>query len=239
MAVQLCCFFFKWIGVVINFCTTIAGWGVLSLSIKLLCNPVYRYSLPKDDPEGLLTIVIITTVLGTIMTVAGSIGCMGAYKENNLLIKFFLSFLMIIVALEIVIGVMAYNYSTQLRKDVRAKIQQSFDDPSTADSIQRELKCCGIDGPDSWANIPTSCCDPSVTQFNNLTSIDPKEDALLINDDEDVCTVYHQGCEAKLEQNSRDILKLTVTGLITVGIIEVVTIIVTIFLCCAIRNSDF
>ncbi|XP_044268972.1 uncharacterized protein LOC123014122 isoform X2 [Tribolium madens] len=75
--------------------------------------------------------------------------------------------------LAIINFVMAYDLSDKKTKLAFAKIFDSYDQKykhkQHVDIIQNELKCCGLDGPQSWTlKIPNSCCEHS--PCNNHTA---------------------------------------------------------------------
>nr|XP_055068734.1 tetraspanin-5a isoform X2 [Misgurnus anguillicaudatus] len=128
-------------------------------------------------------------VVGFVMFILGFAGCIGALRENTLLLKFFSVFLGIIFFLELTAGVLAFVFKDwikeQLDSFITKNIQAYRDDidlQNLIDFTQNYWACCGVFGPDDWdqniyfnctkenhsresCGVPFSCC------LNNSTGI--------------------------------------------------------------------
>lgn len=126
-------------------------------------------------------------VVGFVMFILGFAGCIGALRENTLLLKFFSVFLGIIFFLELTAGVLAFVFKDgikeQLNEFIKKNIKAYRDDidlQNLIDFTQSYWECCGLKNPDDWdqniyfnctkenhsrekCGVPFSCCLKNLT----------------------------------------------------------------------------
>lgn len=142
-----------------------------SLSIGVLFDPAF-----------------IFLVVGGFVFIIGFCGCVGALRENTMLLVLFSFALGIIFFAELAIGILVYMYKEKVREEVEKNLKSMIelyrDDEDLQDLIdwiQRDwLKCCGVKDPDDWdkniyfvcnnnwvesCGVPSSCC--TVDYLNN------------------------------------------------------------------------
>ena len=135
-----------------------------SLSIGVLFDPAF-----------------IFLVVGGFVFIIGFCGCVGALRENTMLLVMFSFALGVIFFAELAIGVLVYMYKEKVRseveKNLKSMIEAYRDDEDLQDLIdwiQRDwLKCCGVKDPNDWegniyfkcnnnwvesCGVPSSCC---------------------------------------------------------------------------------
>ncbi|XP_049602539.1 tetraspanin-17 [Syngnathus scovelli] len=106
-------------------------------------------------------------VVGGVMFVLGFAGCIGALRENTLLLKFFSVFLGLIFFLELAAGILAFVFKDwikdQLNFFINNNIKAYRDDidlQNLIDFAQGYWSCCGAHGPDDWnLNMYFNCTD--------------------------------------------------------------------------------
>ncbi|XP_061642608.1 tetraspanin-17 isoform X2 [Phyllopteryx taeniolatus] len=106
-------------------------------------------------------------VVGGVMFVLGFAGCIGALRENTLLLKFFSVFLGLIFFLELTAGILAFVFKDwikdQLNFFINNNIKAYRDDidlQNLIDFAQGYWSCCGAHGPDDWnLNMYFNCTD--------------------------------------------------------------------------------
>ncbi|XP_049946638.1 23 kDa integral membrane protein-like [Schistocerca serialis cubense] len=130
---------------------------------------------------------MLLVTVGVIVFIVAFFGCYGALKENRFMVitvsifmnimKLMLSdikglkmLLFIIFIMEIGGGITAYVLKDVLRDEIDTQLNSTLssyknyeDIRRSWDILQTDFHCCGVNGPDDWANaslkIPTSCCD--------------------------------------------------------------------------------
>ncbi|CAD6215731.1 GSCOCG00000542001-RA-CDS [Cotesia congregata] len=128
--------------------------------------------------------------IGTVTSVIGFTGCVGALRENTCLLATYAIFLGTLLLLEMTIGVLGFIFKDWIKSQATGGFQAFIihyrDDPdqqNLIDWIQEDwLQCCGIEGPKDWdrnnyfncssseigsseaCGVPFSCCkrEPNV-----------------------------------------------------------------------------
>lgn len=198
------------------------------------------------------------------MLIVAFLGCCGAFKESQcLLVSFFCCLLVIIVA-EIAAGAWAFHNSDKLDDMVRASVKHTVEneyDVITSrtlafDTFQRQMKCCGANGPYDWASakynnkgesnifdlklsnvkinfeIPPSCCkeevDTTTCEVSRKLGIGAKINPAL----------YTEGCMDKLVKTIHEHWKILLGIIIAIILLEFFGLVFALVLCCAIKNND-
>ncbi|XP_047209447.1 tetraspanin-17 isoform X2 [Girardinichthys multiradiatus] len=161
-------------------------------------------------------------VVGGVMFVLGFAGCIGALRENTLLLKFFSVFLGLIFFLELTAGILAFVFKDwikdQLNFFINNNIKAYRDDidlQNLIDFAQEYWSCCGAHGPDDWnQNIYFNCTDknPSRERCGVPFSCCVKDPADLDRQKD----IYTKGCVGQFEKWLQD--NLIIVAGIFVGI---------------------
>uniref|UniRef100_A0A8K9Y6R6 Tetraspanin 5a n=1 Tax=Oncorhynchus mykiss TaxID=8022 RepID=A0A8K9Y6R6_ONCMY len=177
-------------------------------------------------------------VTGGVMFILGFAGCIGALRENTLLLKFFSVFLGIIFFLELTAGVLAFVFKDwikdQLNFFINNNIRAYRDDidlQNLIDFTQEYWECCGAFGADDWnlniyfnctdtnpsrekCGVPFSCCtkDPAEDVINTQCGYDVRAKT----DAEQKTYIHVKGCVPQFEKWLQD--NLTVVAGIFIGV---------------------
>jgi len=262
MVLKGCYGFLKWIVFLFNLIFWLVGVGVLALALWILFDSNYFLPVAKDvDSYNAGTYTLLAS--GALMTIIGLLGCCGALRESQCLLGTLFVFLMILLVAEIAGGVWAYTNSEQLNKMISDSIQDTVRNYSkdkiksnAFDLIQKELKCCGSEGYTSWSssayngqqegvsameigisavspfNLPKSCC------------IEPDSDACeaarkrSILNQSAIDAIHSEGCTRKMEAVVQQYAKYVFSAAIAICIIELLGMIFSMLLCCAIRKIE-
>ncbi|XP_029180804.2 tetraspanin-33-like [Acropora muricata] len=157
------------------------------------------------DPSVLIIIV------GCLMFVITFCGCVGALRENKILLKVFVGTLTIIFILELVTGFVAFFFVDKTQSKVKDATHNVIiryrDDPdlqNAIDKIQQGLKCCGGYSYHDWEHnehfncsaktvqacgVPFSCCRKD--QINTHCGFSVRKEKL---ETEASSVIYTQGC---------------------------------------------
>ncbi|CAH3191916.1 unnamed protein product [Porites evermanni] len=154
---------------------------------------------------------ILIIIVGCFMFVITFCGCIGALRENKLLLRIFMGSLTIIFILELVTGFVAFFFVDKTRSKVKEAtykvIKRYRDDPdlqNAIDGIQKGLKCCGGYSYHDWEHnehfncsiktvqacgVPFSCCRED--QINTQCGFSVRREKL---ETEASSLIYTQGC---------------------------------------------
>ncbi|XP_026481249.1 tetraspanin-11-like [Ctenocephalides felis] len=175
---------------------------------------------------------------------------------------FFCCLLIILVA-EIAAGAWVYYNADRLEGMVRASVKATVQEEYgiiqsrtiTFDAIQKGLHCCGASGPQDWArsryngadansinlkvtsdlaiyNMPPSCCKADVSELVCDQSRKAGITAYLNP------VINSSGCIDKLVETIRDHMSWVIGIAIGVAVLELLGLIFSVVLCCAIKRND-
>lgn len=264
MALSGCYALVKYLLVFVNLIFWLAGVVVLGLSIWMLTDATFYLSVTQHTSHYNTGLGLLLAA-GFLMFIVGFFGCCGAFRESTCLLVTFFWFLLIILVAEVAAAAWAYTNKDvlveRLRENVKYTVKEEYyvvqSRTVTIDTIQREFHCCGAEGPADWKhskydqqsskgdgilslaasavgvnfNIPSSCCRDEgsdlckVSQRGGYTS--------YVNSE-----IYSEGCIDKLIEILRAYATVVTAVGITIGVLEVVGLVFSLLLCCAIRNTD-
>lgn len=186
----------------------------------------------KQEPAALLIII------GCVMFTLSFVVCVGALRENLILLKIFSITLSLVFVLQIVAGVIAFSYidsvKTAIMDSLRIAITQYEDDSRmrrAMDTIQKFYGCCGATDSTDWelneyyncsspamsrCGVPPSCC---IASSDQMCGHQARHGQSFVAD-----SVYTEGCLRPLMSIYRN--NLYVVGLIAfaVGFLEVLSL---------------
>lgn len=153
------------------------GCGILGVGIWL---KLEKGDFAQVSSYNFLTAANLAIAAGAIILVVAFLGCCGAAKEIRPMLLAFFILLVLIFALEITAGGLAYAKRNMLEKKLAADFNESIvlkygqkdqDGLTLAiNQFQKSFKCCGFNSFIDWDNslyynqerrIPTSCCKDS------------------------------------------------------------------------------
>uniref|UniRef100_U5EXL7 Tetraspanin n=1 Tax=Corethrella appendiculata TaxID=1370023 RepID=U5EXL7_9DIPT len=263
MGLNGCCSVIKYLVILVNLIFWIVGLAIVVLSIWMLTDPTFLISMTQDENHYYIGLYILFAV-GALMVTVAFLGCCGAFKESQCMLVSFFCCLLIVLVAEVAAGSWTYHNRDKLDDIVRAAVKNSVQEEYGVvssrtiafDSIQKYYECCGADGPNDWAsskynnvdksnfldatlgklnpiyNIPESCCKEqtekliceTVRKTGITASINP--------------AINRQGCMEKLIDEIKNNLKtIYAVGLCIAGV-EILALILSLILCCAIRRND-
>ncbi|XP_005987647.1 leukocyte surface antigen CD53 [Latimeria chalumnae] len=160
---QDCLKFLKYTLFIFNLLFWICGSLILSLGIYLLIDNTYGALLPSFPSLSVANVMII---VGSIIMVVAFQGCMGAIKENKCLLLAFFILLLLILLAEITVAIVVFCYEDKIQSFVENELKDSLKQNNTTDvgrkqawdTLQKQMKCCGVQNQTDWNKIPKSCC---------------------------------------------------------------------------------
>eukprot|EP00112_Aurelia_sp_Birch-Aquarium-sp1_P007472 Seg1815.3 transcript_id=Seg1815.3/GoldUCD/mRNA.D3Y31 product=Tetraspanin-33 protein_id=Seg1815.3/GoldUCD/D3Y31 len=106
--------------------------------------------------------------VGFLIFLLGFCGCVGALRENIVLLKFFSICLSIIFFMQLAAGVIGFVFRNKIKTVVSKKLSKTIinyrdnaDLQALIDYTQETFQCCGLQGYDDWEmNIYFNCSSP-------------------------------------------------------------------------------
>ncbi|ALC47469.1 Tsp96F [Drosophila busckii] len=261
-----CCSCVKYLMVLINILFWLAGLMIVFTSLWMLTDPTFMLSMTQSYNHYHIALFVFLAI-GALITLAGFLGCLGVCRESPCLLVSFFSVLLVVLVAQIAAGWWTFHNKDKLDDIVRAAVKQSVQEEYgqssmssrtvTFDTIQKNLMCCGADGPGDWAtsrfnnvdrtnivdiavssmnvfyNIPESCCKENLKDNECDMSRRLKFGGPLNT------FIYQQGCVDKLIQIISDNWVPIFTIALTVILVEICGIIFALSLCCAMRAKRY
>ncbi|CAH1246777.1 tetraspanin-5-like isoform X1 [Branchiostoma lanceolatum] len=193
--------------------------------------------------------VLIFVVVGAIMFILGFSGCVGALRENIILLRFFSVVLGIIFFVELAVGVLGFVYKDwfkqQLDNFIQANIIHYRDDPdlqNIIDFVQSYFQCCGGKDFNDWENniyfnctlkargsreacgVPFSCCKDQGENnvLNTQCGYDVREEET--NPSARAIAIYTKGCVPQFEAWLQDNLFVVAGVAIGIALLQILGI---------------
>ncbi|XP_028816238.1 tetraspanin-6 [Denticeps clupeoides] len=167
-------------------------WGKVSLELYLNLALEKRTNAPY---------VLIGT--GAIIVIFGLFGCFATCRGSTWMLKLYAMFLTLVFLAELVAGISGFIFRHEIKEKLGTVYRSAVSNYNqtdarghAVDTIQRTLKCCGVDNFTDWEQtdyfkergIPDSCCKDSAMKLctpENLKDVHKAAEA-----------VYGQGCFA-------------------------------------------
>ncbi|CAN7998875.1 unnamed protein product [Ixodes hexagonus] len=263
MALKGCYACLKYTVVILNLLFWLAGIAVVVVSVMLLLDSSKYLTNEGEDSQMYYFIIYILLAAGSFMAIVGFLGCCGALRESPCMLCTFFVFLVIIIAAEVTGGIWAWSNLDTFEKAVKDQVQHMINKDyetsevitKTIDAMQHDLRCCGVDGPQDWAHakmnqkaeagsvlagieagirstgaydVPKSCCVEestceAVRHFGGANGL--------------LHGLHSQGCGTALWNGLYNNLVLVCAIGLAIAVLQILGLIFTIVLCCAVRND--
>ncbi|XP_038620537.1 CD81 antigen [Tachyglossus aculeatus] len=233
MGVEGCTKCIKYLLFVFNFVFWLAGGVILGVALWLrhdsqTSSILYLQLGEKSAPSAFYMGIYILIAVGAVMMFVGFLGCFGAIQESQCLLGTFFTCLVILFACEVAAGIWGFVNKDQIAKDVKQFYDQALtqavmeEDTTNAKAVVKTfhetLHCCGAD--------VLSTLTVTLTQKN----LCPDGSASLV--------LFTSNCHQKIDELFSGKLYLIGIAAIVVAVIMIFEMILSMVLCCGIRNSS-
>jgi len=177
--------------------------------------------------DNYLNTPIFIIIVGVVIFVVAFFGCCGAWQESSCMIYVYAVLISLLLICEIGAAIAAFMLKGDLKTVMEKKSKDALQNYGKADhdgvthawdSVQHDLKCCGVTGFADWegspfGKVPQSCC-PSVEAGSDTCK--PED-------------VYSVGCLQLLED--KFIGNIAIVGGVALGV-AFLQLVGVIFSCC-------
>lgn len=249
----------------------LAGIAVVVVSVMLLLDSSkYLASSGENNQDSQLYFSVIYILLGAgcFMAIVGFFGCCGALRESPCMLCTFFIFLVVIIAAEVTGGFWAWMNLEGFEKAVKGQVQHmmhkdySVSDviTKTIDTMQHDLRCCGVEGPQDWASARINqkpseqggIVEAGVEAGIRALGIYQVPKSCCVEEDSASCEVnrqfggvgvqlhglHPQGCGTALWNGLYNNLVLVCCIGLGIAVLQILGLISTMVLCCAVRRDS-
>ncbi|CAK9298951.1 unnamed protein product [Gordionus sp. m RMFG-2023] len=243
--------------IIFNVVFWIAGAGMLALGIYIVVakeKQVYLDLLDLTSNDPLLKYGAYLLIgSGCFIILVGFLGCCGAVQENKCMLGMYFLLLLVILAAQITIGVLAAVYRSEIKAKVNTKMRENIARLYGADDGKNTLSksmdylhvlatCCGIYGPGDFKNTPWAAANPSWKHPQTCCVMQKRDIDDFVIADIPKCRAqtpgyyYSKGCWESIKSwvNNQSIILISV-GL-GIAFLEIFGMILSICLC---RNVNY
>lgn len=246
--------------ILFNIIFWLSGAALLGVGIWVLVdNSLVKYIdffAAVDESGALLKYAAyILIAVGCFVLVVGFCGCCGAIRESQCLLGLYIFFLVIVMAGEIALGVLAIIFKGKLENAATNKFQDTLREKynKTTDAgmaftdavmfVEREGKCCGLNGFEDYrtagvTSVPVSCCKlkDEAKEKNQLTPSDAVDYNNCVSGGDD--SYIDNGCKDALETWVKNNSIIVIGVGIGIACLELFGFIFAICLCRNVGDSD-
>ncbi|CAD7669918.1 CD81 antigen [Vulpes vulpes] len=234
MGVEGCTKCIKYLLFVFNFVFWLAGGVILGVALWLRHDPqttnlLYLELGDRPAPNTFYVGIYILIAVGAVMMFVGFLGCYGAIQESQCLLGTFFTCLVILFACEVAAGIWGFVNKDQIAKDVKQFYDQALqqavvdDEANNAKAVVKTfhetLNCCGSSTLSALTTsmLKNSLCPSGSNVISNL---------------------FKEDCHQKIDDLFSGKLYLIGIAAIVVAVIMIFEMILSMVLCCGIRNSS-
>ncbi|XP_063993269.1 tetraspanin-8-like [Diachasmimorpha longicaudata] len=240
------------------------GATAMGLGLWMIGDNTFIVSLTQETTNYYAGLYIMT-IAGGLLIVVALLGCWGACHESQYVLVSFFSGLLVIVVAQIAAAAWLYTLRDTMAPLVKKTFAETVKNEygvlsyrtDSVDAFQSGLGCCGANGPDDWAGskynakgstltglsvpvtstgnnnyeLPESCCRNRASE-DCRRARQVKIGGFVDN------AIYAEGCVDKLISSLNDQGWTILIIVIAVGIVELIGLIFSLVLCCAVGSSD-
>ncbi|XP_033109788.1 tetraspanin-33-like isoform X1 [Anneissia japonica] len=250
----------KYLLFVFNFLFWIFGIALLAIGIWALVERESETSI-NSHVDFFTDPAIVLIVVGVVAFILGFSGCIGAIRENCVLLTIFYLLLLLLFVLEVMAGVLVFIYSDEFEQEANDIVetaimryrQSGYEDLTNfIDFSQRTFECCGGEKsyqdwtknkyfnctPDNPSRercgVPYSCCIQTDEDIiNTQCGYNTQELAAVTANDK----IYVVGCVEALLDNIKTKSYIVGVTVIMVAAFQITGIVLAYVLCREIENE--
>ncbi|XP_061701957.1 CD63 antigen [Syngnathoides biaculeatus] len=219
-----------------NFIFWLCGLALIVVGVLVQVG-LHRTVMIQDASASGAPIVIIA--IGVVIFFISFFGCCGAWKENYCMVTMFSILLTLVILVQIAAAITGYVFRNKVADVVQNSLadmisrysNSSAEFKGSVDALQKDLKCCGINGSADWLNfrpdgnsVPDSCCSNVSTNCGVGAMTDPGK-------------VHQKGCRDALEEFLKKNILWVIIAALVLAFIEIMGIVFACVLMRGIRSG--
>jgi len=258
----VCCYTcLKYMVIVFNLLYMLLGGALLGSSLWMYLDGANMAPVTQDI-DGYNYVLYFLMAVGAVMFIMGFLGCCGAFQESQCMLATFFALVLVLFAGQIAAGIWLktneQRFTELAKKSLAKSIQQDYGlnplKTQAFDVIQSELKCCGSEGPQDWAESHYNGAEGSVREIGVLgsTATYKVPESCCVNRDNLICegarslalagtlsgTIHKNGCADKMIQLIHEHSYEVLGVIAAIVLIEILAMIFSMVLCCTVRRID-
>ncbi|XP_069687384.1 23 kDa integral membrane protein-like [Periplaneta americana] len=170
-------------------------FAVSSLAVTAvgIANLVHFYIYGDFVPGSVSSPLLLLSISGLFAALGSALGWSGAMTSNTCRLHLFSLFLVTIVVTEFSSGVWALTSRAAFEDEMIVAMETSFSTYLEKESVrnkwkslQREMECCGVDGPNNYNQhnrLDLSCCVSETSLHGNCQMIRQRGCAFSLSED--------------------------------------------------------
>ncbi|XP_051523486.1 leukocyte antigen CD37 [Myxocyprinus asiaticus] len=235
MASECCLSLTKYFLFLFNLIFFLLGSLLLSMGLWIQFSETSFFIPPPPYISSSLFSCLLIISASVTMTL-GFMGCLGSLKTAKCLLAIYFILLSVLLAVQIVGGVLLYTQKTELDGSLKQHtldLIQSFGKNNsklqgfekTLEYIQWENKCCGWDGKQDWIYIPCSCyytvnATVNVT-YENHTLEPCTQCSANVSFSNHTCGIHERGCSDRIQKWLDENLIFILVGILAIAVVEI------------------
>lgn len=147
-----------------NFFFILAGCGALAVGIWTILGKMDFSPLLSSATYTLIVYMLI--VVGVVILITGTIGCVGATQKSSRFLTIYFILMVVLLIIEIIAGITSFVYRQsihdELSKDLMNNINSNYNQTDSkaltqaVDTMQQRFECCGVTAHTNW-NVSIAC----------------------------------------------------------------------------------
>ncbi|KAK9965696.1 hypothetical protein ABG768_004773 [Culter alburnus] len=239
MASECCLSLTKYFLFLFNLIFFLLGSLLLSLGLWILFSETSIF-MPSPPYISVSLFSYLLIISGSVTMSLGFFGCLGSLKTVKCLLAIYFILLTVLLAAQIVGGVLFYTQKSELVGSLREHtidLIKTFgsNDSSlqgfkqTLEYIQMESKCCGWHGKQDWGDsIPCSCVYTGNVTVNATHKTEAPMSLQCSScfsnvsiSNHTVCSIYEQGCSDNIKKWLEENILLILVVILTISVVEI------------------
>ncbi|XP_076651103.1 tetraspanin-8 [Halictus rubicundus] len=254
----------KYALIFINLIFWVVGLVAVGLAVWMLTDQTFLMSLSQEQHNFSAGLYILLAA-GVLMLIVAFLGCCGAIRSSQCMLVGFFSCLLVVIVAQIAAGAWLCTNINSLEELVKSSlidtvknkygVEESY--TQAVDSFHSDLGCCGATGPSDWAGSKYATKDPSlpvsITVSGDANNVYRVPQSCCILKDSVECAesreikvaskvnfyaIHNEGCIDKLMDFLNSQKNVVIGVAAAIGVLELLGLIFSLVLCCAIGSSD-